>query len=258
MLPTAARRTSGSALRTSTSAVDAARAQPLRGHRADAPERVHGELLQERLDPFRRHHRQAVGLLPAGRDLRQELVRRDARRRRETRRLANRGLQPLRHVDPERLAPGVLGDVEIRLVERERLDERRDLAKDREHLLGDRSVLREVRRARSSGRDRGGRRGSSASPIGRRAGAPRSWRRRPRRATRATADRHRPAAQLRPIALLDRRVERVHVDVDDASDQGIGSVNPIFSRNGFHRGSPWSGRRCQCALMKASPESRWT
>jgi len=37
--------------------------------------------------------------------------------------LANRGFQPLRHIDPERLAPGVLRDVEVRLVQRERLDE---------------------------------------------------------------------------------------------------------------------------------------
>ena len=44
----------------------------------------------------------------------------------------------------ERLAPRVLGDVEIRLVERERLDERRDRAEDLEDRLRRRAVLLEV------------------------------------------------------------------------------------------------------------------
>ncbi len=35
---------------------------------------------------------------------------------------------------------------------------------------------------------------------------------------RIAADRDRPAAQRRVVALFDRRVERVHVDVDDAPD----------------------------------------
>ena len=49
--------------------------------------------------------------------------------------LADARLEAPRDVDAERLAPGVLGDVEVRLVERQRLDERRDGAEDREDLL---------------------------------------------------------------------------------------------------------------------------
>ena len=49
----------------------------------DAPERVDRQLLQERLDALRADDRQAVRLLPARGDLREELVRRDAGRRRQ-------------------------------------------------------------------------------------------------------------------------------------------------------------------------------
>ena len=48
----------------------------------------------------------------------------------------------------ERLVPGVLGDVEVGLVERQRLDERRHLAEDREHRVRRRLVAGEVRAAR--------------------------------------------------------------------------------------------------------------
>src|SRR6185295_13559586 len=46
----------------------------------------------------------------------------------------------------ERLAPRVLGDVEVRLVERERLDERGHRSEDRKHRLRNGAVLVEVRR----------------------------------------------------------------------------------------------------------------
>ena len=65
----------GSAVRTSTS-FSMPRARSLRGgDRADAPQRVDRQALQEVLDALRRDDGQAVGLLPAGRDLREELVR---------------------------------------------------------------------------------------------------------------------------------------------------------------------------------------
>ena len=38
-------------------------------------------------------------------------------------------------LDAERLVPGILRHIQIRFVERQRLDERRDSAKDRKHLL---------------------------------------------------------------------------------------------------------------------------
>ena len=86
--------------------LDAALAQPRRGHRADAPQRVDRQPLEELLDAFGRDDGQAVGLLPRGRDLREELVRRDAGRRRQPGRLANLALSaarpPCRAVRPTR------------------------------------------------------------------------------------------------------------------------------------------------------------
>ena len=117
----------------------------------------------------------------------------------------------------ERLSPRVLGDVEIGLVERQRLDERRDRTEDVEHLLRGGAVLREVRADdhevrtqphRARHRDRRphaelprfvARRRDDAATFG------------------AAADRDRLAAQLGSVALFDRRVERVHVDVKDAA-----------------------------------------
>jgi len=51
-----------------------------------------------------------------------------------------------RYINPEWLAPSILRYVEVRLVERKRFDERRDLAMDRQHLLGHQAILGEVRR----------------------------------------------------------------------------------------------------------------
>ena len=99
--------------------------ETLRRHRPDAPERVDRKLLQERLDAFRRDHGEAVGFPPRGGNLREELVWRDARRRRQSGLFVNQGLDSPGHVHAERLVPRVVGDVEVRLIEREGLDKRR-------------------------------------------------------------------------------------------------------------------------------------
>ncbi len=130
------------------------------------------------------------------------------------------GLDPARHVDGERLAPRVLRDVEESLVERERLDERGDLAKDREDLARGLTVLAEV--------------GTHDDELRTQPHGPRHRQRRPhpessrfvarRRddaaAFRAPADGNRPSAQRRVVPLLDRRVERVHVHVKDLAERG--------------------------------------
>ena len=111
-------------------ALDAAFAQAPRRDRSDTPQRVDWQLLEEVLHAFRRDDGQAVGLLPRRCDLREKLVGCDPGRRREPDRLANLGLQPLRYDAAERLAPRVLGHIQVRLVERQRLDERRNGAKE--------------------------------------------------------------------------------------------------------------------------------
>ena len=113
----------------------------------------------------------------------EKLVRRDARRGGQAGRLPDRLLDAPGDGHPERLAPRVLGDVEIRLVERQRLDERRDAAIDGEHLLRDAPILLKVRPDDDERRaETHGARHRNA-PSARRRSAPRSWRRRPRRAS---------------------------------------------------------------------------
>ena len=131
--PTAARRRAGSAVRTSIRRV-MPRARSLAAVTGPTPHSAStASSVQEVLDALRRDHGQPVGLLPARGDLRQELVGRDAGRGRQAGGGADLRLEPPRDVHAERLAPGVLGDVEIGLVERQRLDERRDRAEEAEH-----------------------------------------------------------------------------------------------------------------------------
>src|SRR5262249_15474702 len=86
---------------------DPLRAQPRRRLWPDAPERIDGEPLEEALDALRRDDRQAVGLLPARRDLGEELVGRDARRRGQLRLLADPLLEAPGDLRAEGLAPRV-------------------------------------------------------------------------------------------------------------------------------------------------------
>ena len=111
----------------------------------------------------------------------------------------------------------VLGDVEIGLVQRERFDEWRMLGEDRPDLLRDRLVDVEARRdedqfgalpLRGDRRHRRAHaelarlvaRGRYDAPFAR------------------SADRDRLAAQFRIVALFDRRIECIHVDVDDLAN----------------------------------------
>ena len=111
----------------------------------DAPQRIDRQLLQERarrapggitVSPSGFFHPEAIfarnllGATPA------EAVR--------PRLFADRRLQPARDRHCRAVLPGVVGDVEIGFVERQRLDEGRDAAEDLEHLLRHRPVPREV------------------------------------------------------------------------------------------------------------------
>ena len=129
--------------------------------------------------------------------------------------------------DPDscRDALQVLGDIEVGLVERERLHERRVLGEDAPDLARDRAVDLEARRHEDEVR---------AQPQRGARGHGRAHAERPglvagggdNAALARAADRDRPAAQRRVVALLHGRVERVHVDVDDLADwrrQGLGS-----------------------------------
>src|SRR5262249_25427227 len=156
----------------------------------------------------------AVRLAVIGGKLRQEFVVGDPGRGIET----GFGLDLL--ADPQRDVPGqwnalqVLGDVEIGLIERKRLDDRRVLGENVADLPADLLVdleawpyedqvralaFRRYRRHRRADSELSGLVACRCNDA----------------ALRRTADRNRLAAKLRIISLFDRRVERVHVDVDD-------------------------------------------
>ena len=218
-LPTVSRSRSGSAVRTSTSR-SMPRARSLRAVTGPTPHSAStwsccrngstwSGLMTVRpsgfFQPDAIFARNLFGATPA------DAVSRVSSRMRSFRRFA--------HACRQRLAPLVLGDVQVRLVERERLDERRHLAKQREHRVRRGLVPREVgrhddeRRTQPDGlRHRHGRahaedarlvarRRHHAAPVG------------------LAADGDRPAGERGIVALLDRCVERVHVDVDDAAHE---------------------------------------
>ncbi len=197
--------------------VDAALAEARGRDGPDAPQRVNRQFLQEVLHAFGGNHRQAVRLAPGRGDLREKLVRRHARRRRKSRTFFNCGLDLPGDGHAQRLAPGVFRDVEVGLVERQTFDQWRDFAKDREDLLRDGAVLLKVRPHDLQRRAQANRAGHrNRRPHAELAGLV-AGRRHHSSGFRRAADRHRLAAQLRPVALLDGRVERVHVHVNDAA-----------------------------------------
>ena len=117
-------------------------------------------------------------------------------------------------------------DVEERLVDRDRLHERREPPEDRHHLAADALVRAAVHRHEDAVRAEPPRR-----PDGHRGvdpELPRLVRGRahdPAVVRPAHPDRDRPAAQLRVVALLDRREERVEVDVEDRPGRGGGAAD---------------------------------
>src|SRR4051812_932897 len=96
------------------------------------------------LDALRSNDGQAIRLLPARGNLGEELIGCDACRRGQAGRGGDLVLDSAGDRLAEGLSPHVLGDVEIRLVERERFDERRHAAKDGEDRLRCRTVPAEL------------------------------------------------------------------------------------------------------------------
>jgi hypothetical protein len=124
------------------------------------------------------------------------------------------GLQVRRNLLGRPEQAGRAGDVEERLVDAQRLDQRRELVEHAEHLVRlfpvPREVPRDDRRVRAEPlRDRHRLRRVTAEH-------PRLVRRRGHDAPRPVVpDEHRPPAEGRVVELLDGGEERVHVDVED-------------------------------------------
>ena len=155
-----------------------------------------------------------VGLALVGGELGQELVVGHACRGGEAGLLADPRPDRLGDVGGERNTPQVLGDVEVGLVERERLDHRRVLGEDGADLLRHGLVDLEARLDEDEIRALAPRRhGRHRRAHPEDAGLVARCR---HHATLAgAADGHGLAAQGRIVALLHRGEEGVHVDVDD-------------------------------------------
>ena len=158
----------------------------------------------------RRDEQQPVGLRDGARDLREELRPGDADRDRQTDALAHRASKPLGDLDGLTGDPAHAAHVEERLVDRQSLDERRDVVEDPVGRLARRGVGVHPRRNDDRVRaeaPRPAERHRRLHAEGLRLVA--------RREDHAGADDHRPPAQARVVALLDRRVERVQIRVED-------------------------------------------
>ena len=209
--------------------LDPAGAQLAGGDGSHAPQRIDRKLLQKWFDAIGMNHREAIRLLPARRDLREKFVRRHAGRRRQARLLEDALLQPPGNRGPQRLCPRILRHVEIGLVERQRLDEGRHVAEDPENEIRRGFVSRKIRRhddELGTQPDRLRHRHRRVHAI-----VPRlvAGRRDDAALVRPAADRKWLAAQRWIVALLDRRIKRIHVDVKNPAHshpfQVIASIN---------------------------------
>ena len=199
-------------------------AEPLhlrRRHRPDPVEARHRQRFDPRLAHVGRHRELSVGLAMVRREFRQEFVVRYARRCRQP------GLRQNARADFLGGQPGgrdpapVGGHIQIRLIKRQRLDEIAIVGEDRVDLLRDGAVHFETRPHEhqiGATPERSDRRQRGLHPEGARLIA----RRRHHAARGAMPDRDRLAAERRIVALLHRGEERVHVDMDDLPDGGLG------------------------------------
>ena len=173
----------------------------------------------------------AVGLAVVGGQFGEELVVGNPGRRRQA------GLGEDARADFPRGRPGgrqaaqIVGYVEIGLVERQRLDQRRVVGEDRVGSAATRRDRPRIAAARRSVRGTCASPSSTASPSARRTPAPRSSPRRPRHAWRRYPTATGRPAQRGIVALFHRRIEGVHVDMDDLANRGgVHGLEPSTAR----------------------------
>ncbi len=168
------------------------------------------------VDLLRPHHDEAVGLAQVGGDLGDELVGCHAHGGSEPGTLADQALDLARDVFAVTQRARPRRDVKERLVERQALHQRRELAEDRKHLPGH---VRVVADARPDADGVGAAPQRLAHGHGRvdAVAAHLVARRRHHAPSARAAHDDGPAAQRWVVALLDRRVEGVHVHVQDGA-----------------------------------------
>ena len=180
------------------------------GDRADAPEPFHRERVEERQLAIGWHDQQPIGLGDATGDLGEELGACHTDGDREPDPFEDVAPQPHRDLGRCARHSSQPADIEERLVDRQPFDQRCRVVEHREHGLARLGVGRhpgvdDDRLRAQTARLRPTHRASDAVRLGLVAG----------RQHDAGADDHRPAAQARVVALLDRRVERVEIGVQD-------------------------------------------
>jgi hypothetical protein len=185
-------------------------AKPPGGDRPDAPQPLDRERVEECQLAVRRHDEQAVRLGDGARHLGEVLGPGHPHGDGQADPLANLTPQPGRDLGRRAREPPHPAHVEERLVDREALDERRGLVEQLEHRLARVGVGRHAgldhdrARAEPAGLGAAHRR---ADAVGLRLVA--------RREHDAPADDDRAAAKPRFVPLLDGRIERVQVGVQD-------------------------------------------
>ncbi|MBB2671484.1 UNVERIFIED_ORG: hypothetical protein GGE44_001035 [Rhizobium esperanzae] len=214
------------------------------GRRRPHPmEFLDGKCFDEGRPVLRRNDGLAIGLVEVARHLGEELVVGNTGRCVETGDLLDPGADLQRNLGGDFHALQIVRDVEIGLVERQRLNERRVFGKDLADLLRHGFVEVEAWRHEDQVRtfsfrgDRGHRRVDAefAGLIARRRNHP---------TRRRSPDGDRFAAQFRVIALLDRRIKRVHVDMDDLARP---LVTFIICHDWLPSGPSVSSRHGKCA-----------
>ena len=181
-----------------------------RGHLADAPETFDRQRVEKRQLAVGRHDEQAVGLGDAARHLGEELRPGHAHRDRQAHSFESVAFQSRSDLGRRPRDPLEPANVEERLVDRQPFDKGRGIvehAKERPAGLGvDRHPRRYDHRTRAQPpRLPAAHRGAHAEGLGLVA----------RGEHDSSADDHGPAAQTRIVPLLDGRVERVEVGVED-------------------------------------------
>ena len=178
--------------------------------RPDAPEPLDRERMEEVELAVGLDDEQPVGLRDAARHLRQELRPRHPDRDRQADALAHVVPQARRDLGGRSCEPPHPANVEERLVDRERLDERRCVVEDGEHRLARLRVRTHPRLHDDHvGTASACLAGAHRRPHARRLGLV------ARRQHDPAAHDHRPATEPRIVPLLDGREERVDVRVQD-------------------------------------------
>ena len=222
------------------------------GRRADTPEAAYRQRVQHVELGTGLDHEETVGLGEVAGQLGEQLGGGDAHRDGEPGLGLHPGADGPCDVGPGAVEPADAGDVEERLVERDGFDQRRVRPQDL-HDVGAHVVV-EV----EPGREEHAVRARATRPRHRRRrvdaeGARLVARGRHHAAPAESAHDHRSTDQARVVALFDRRVERVEVDVQDASRPRGGLTWCRCAPPGVRRG-PCRTRRRRIRARSSGPQ----